>query len=79
MKTHIGKWGNSLALRIPKGLADEAGLKEGGRVEVSLDQGRLVIKPSPKTYSLEELTAGITEENLHPETTWGEAEGKEVW
>ena len=79
METQVGKWGNSLALRIPKGLADEAGLKEGGRVEVSLDQGRLVIKPSPHTYSLEELTAGITEENLHQETTCGEAEGKEVW
>ena len=79
METQVGKWGNSLALRIPKGLADEAGLKEGGRVEVSLDQGRLVIKPSPKTYSLEELTAGITEDNLHQEIAWGEAEGKEVW
>ncbi len=79
METQVGKWGNSLALRIPKGLADEAGLKEGGKVEVSLDQGRLVIKPTPTSYSLEELTAGITEENLHQETFWGEAQGKEVW
>ena len=39
METQVGKWGNSLALRIPKGLADEAGLKDGGKVEVSLDQG----------------------------------------
>lgn len=79
METQIGKWGNSLALRIPKGLADEAGLKEGGKVEVSYAEGQLVIKPSTKVYSLEELTAGITEDNLHRETAWGRAEGREVW
>ena len=79
METQIGKWGNSLALRIPKGLADEVGLKEGGKVEVSLDEGRLVIKPSSKIYSLEELTRGITAENLHQETSWGKPEGNEAW
>ena len=79
METQIGKWGNSLALRIPKGLADEVGLKEGGKVEVSLDEGRLVIKPSSKVYSLDELTRGITEENLHQVTSWGKPEGNETW
>ena len=79
METQIGKWGNSLALRIPKGLADEVGLKEGGKVEVALDEGRLVIKPSSKIYSLDELTRGITKENLHQETYWGKPEGNETW
>ena len=79
METQIGKWGNSLALRIPKGLADEAGLKEGGKVEMTLNEGRLVIKPSSRIYSLDELTRGITEENLHQVTSWGKPEGNETW
>ncbi len=45
MKTRIQKWGNSLALRIPKSFAEEAGLREDAAVELSLAEGRLVVQP----------------------------------
>ncbi len=80
MKTKVQRWGNSLALRIPKNLAQEAGLDSETLVELSLDEGRLVVTPVPvKTFTLEELLAGITDENRHGEVDWGPSVGKEVW
>ena len=48
-------------------------------VEISLANGGLLLRPPPKVYSLEELVAGITPENLHEETDWGPAVGRESW
>ena len=61
MQTHIARWGNSLALRIPRSLADRLGLGEGGAVELSVEPGRLVVRPGPRR--LEALLAGITARN----------------
>lgn len=80
MKTRIQKWGNSLAVRIPKAFAVEIGLSAETSVEVSLQEGKLVIEPAPaEEFTLEQLVAGITEENRHAETDWGPAVGNEVW
>jgi antitoxin MazE len=80
MNTQIGKWGNSLAVRIPGAYAKDLDLKEGSEVDVSLVKGALVVRPpSGRTYSLAELVAAITPENLHGETDWGEAVGRESW
>jgi antitoxin MazE len=66
VKTRIQKWGNSLALRIPKSLANDAGLAEDAPVELSVMQGRLIIDPaSPEPPSLGELIRGIKRTNLH--------------
>ena len=62
MRTHVACWGNSLALRIPRRLANEMGLVEGLHVELTVADGRLVVQPRPPT--LEALLAGITTENL---------------
>ena len=80
METTIKKWGNSLALRIPKSLAQEAGLHYELSVELSLVDGKLVIAPieHPKP-DLETMLAQITEDTLHSEVTFGPAVGKEVW
>lgn len=80
MKARIQKWGNSLAIRIPKTFADEIGIEEESEVEFSLENGRLVIVPTrqPK-YTLDELLEGINETNLHGETDFGPSVGKEVW
>jgi antitoxin MazE len=64
MQTHIARWGNSLALRIPKPVADRLGLGEGGVVELSVDDGQLVVRPRPAEPRLDELLAAITAENL---------------
>jgi len=80
MRTQIQKWGNSLALRIPKSFATESHIEEGSLVDMSIIEGRLIIEPiSEPTYTLEELLAGITKENLHAEVDTGSPTGKEAW
>ncbi|MDD5605029.1 MAG: AbrB/MazE/SpoVT family DNA-binding domain-containing protein [Dehalococcoidales bacterium] len=80
MKTHIQKWGNSLALRIPKSFAIDAGLQKNTSVELSLSDGRLIIAPVKKPeIKLEQLLANITEDNLYCETYTRITEGKETW
>ena len=80
MRTRIQKWGNSLALRIPKSFATEVGLQRETVVEVSLANGKLVITPvaQPK-LSLRQLLAKVTKENLHHEVDTGTAIGNETW
>jgi antitoxin MazE len=80
MKTRVQKWGNSLALRIPKSFAEEAGLRADAPVELSLVEGRLVVQPiTPPLLTLDELLRGITDENLPGEWSTGPAVGREVW
>jgi antitoxin MazE len=67
MKNSIQKWGNSLAVRIPKSFAEELGWGENAPVEMSLDAGALIIKPDhERTWDLGALLAGVTGENVHP-------------
>ena len=80
METVIKKWGNSLALRIPKPLADEVGLAEDSAVDLLLEEGKLVIVPAvAPRYTLESLLADVTVENLHDEVDTGVAVGGEAW
>jgi antitoxin MazE len=80
MKTRVQKWGNSLALRIPKSFAIEVGLKPESHVEVSLVGGKLVIVPVVKPEAtLKQLLAQVTEDNLHHEVDTGPAVGSEAW
>jgi antitoxin MazE len=80
MKTRVQKWGNSLALRIPKPFATEIGLERNSPVEISLVDGQLVIVPAVEpAWTLEQLLAQITEDNLHGEIETGPAVGQEVW
>jgi antitoxin MazE len=80
METVIKKWGNSLALRIPKPLADEVGLEEDSAVDLFLEEGKLVIVPAmAPRYTLESLLAEVTVENLHDEVDTGVAVGVEAW
>lgn len=80
MKTRVQKWGNSLALRIPKALALEVGLERNSLVELSLMDEKLVIAPVVESaLSLEYLMAQVTEQNLHREVDTGPAMGGELW
>jgi len=80
MKTQVQKWGNSLALRIPKSFAAESNIEEGSAVSVSLVEGKIVVElVSEPTYTLDDLLAGVTKQNVHAETDTGIPVGKEVW
>jgi antitoxin MazE len=78
MQTRVQRWGNSLALRIPKAFADDLGLADDGKVELTLADGKLVVSPtsSPK---LADLLASISAKNLHDAQDWSGPVGKEVW
>lgn len=83
MKVEFQKWGNSLALRVPKAFAEEIGAAPGKQAEMTADGGVLVVKLKEprgrRRYSLEKLINGITEENRHPEIDWGPSVGNEAW
>ncbi len=80
MKSRVQKWGNSLAVRIPKSFAVEAGLCANGAVELSLVNGSLIVQPvTPQPPSLDELLRGITDNNMPTEWDTGPAVGKEGW
>jgi antitoxin MazE len=80
MESMVAKWGNSLAVRIPQGLAKEISIQEGTEIYMSVEDGNIIIKPARrKRYSLEELVGGITPENRHDELDWGEPVGNEFW
>jgi antitoxin MazE len=79
MKTRIKIWGHNLALRIPKLLAEEVGLEENSKVELSVHEGKLVIEAqTAPRYQLDELLAAVNEENLPAEVETGPALGREA-
>ena len=80
MRARIQKWGNSLALRILKSFATEAGIDQDAVVDVSLVDGKILVQPLPRRRrTLEELVAGITEQNRHGEIDTGPSVGNEAW
>jgi antitoxin MazE len=80
METRVQKWGNSLALRIPKPLAIQIGLKPNSPVELSLRGTELVIVPVvPPNLKLNDLLDQVTAHNLHGEVDTGPSVGGEVW
>ncbi len=80
MLTRVQKWGNSLALRIPKSFATEIGLNQNSSVEISFVDGKIIIMPVVKRkLTLDQLLAQVTDENIHAEVNTGSAVGREVW
>lgn len=80
MTTVVTKWGNSLAIRIPRGLAEQVQLKEGTDVALSISGDSIVITPQKrKKYTLDELLEGMTPDKFHSEIDSGVAMGNEVW
>jgi antitoxin MazE len=78
------KWGNSLAVRIPKALADAVKASEGRRAEIKVEGGTLVVRPIVKPgrkphYTLDELLRGMTRDNVPQEVDWGSSRGNEAW
>jgi antitoxin MazE len=79
-ETHVAKWGNSLAVRIPQAIVTEARLAEGDRLSFDLGgDGSIVLRSRRRKYSLDQLVAAIRPGNRHRETDWGPPKGKETW
>lgn len=80
MQTRVQKWGNSLAVRIPRPFADEIGIADNSEVDLSLDKGMLVVRPVQRIrYDLIDLLAKVSKSNLHPEVDTGPSVGNESW
>jgi len=79
MNAHFSKWGNSIALRIPNGLAKALQVTEGSPAELHVKDGSLIVTPVDVVvkYDINELIAAITPENLHGETDTGDPVGTE--
>jgi len=78
MTVAIKKWGNSLALRIPKDIAQTLHIENNSTLELSIKDGALVIEPQNKTL-LESLVSRIDADNLHHIVDTGKAVGNEEW
>jgi len=80
MKSKVQKWGNSLAVRIPKPFADETGLGPSASIQMMVDEGAIVIRrDSEIRWTLASLLAGVTDDNIHGEWETGAPEGREAW
>lgn len=82
MTTRIQRWGNSLAIRIPKAFADEMDVAEGSVVDITVREGTLVVAPmrrSPERLDIEELVREIPADYVAEVIDWGPPVGKEVW
>jgi antitoxin MazE len=79
MRAKAQKWGNSLAVRIPKAIADQVGVVEEDELEIEAEAGVIRLRRARRDPSLEELLQGVSAENLHDETDFGRAEGRESW
>jgi antitoxin MazE len=80
MNTHVQRWGNSLAVRIPKAFAEEAGLQPNDEIEIVVRDGQIILTPrKSKSYTLDELLEGFTPDQRPDEWDLGPQVGNELW
>ncbi len=79
LRLTIQKWGNSLALRLPKALAKDLGLEAGSAVEVRSDGNEITIRRAAVKCALEDMVLQISESNRHSEIEVKPVRGKEAW
>lgn len=79
MASKLQKWGNSLALRIPKTYAEALKLDEGACVKIKIVKDKLIIsKKKKQDIKLNDLLSGITDKNLHKEVVYTKPSEKEI-
>ena len=80
MHVRVQKWGNSLAVRIPKPLAEDAEVREGTVLNLAVSEGKVVATPVKKRKSsLKQMLAKVIRKNLHAEVDFGASVGREIW
>lgn len=79
MLTRMQKWGNSYAVRLPKAVVQETGIREGEELQVEVVNRNIRLRrPSKREYSLDEMVARIRPSNLHAEVDFGTPRGREA-
>jgi antitoxin MazE len=80
MRTRVQRWGNSLGLRIPKAFAAEVSIDAGSSVELSIEDGDLIVRPLQRSkYDIDALVGQIVPSNVHEPVDWGGSVGREAW
>ncbi len=80
MNARIQKWGNSLAVKIPRAVAADTHLTSGSVVNLAVRHGKVIVEPVRSTrFQLDELLKGVAKKNVHPSVDTGPAMGREVW
>ncbi len=80
MKAKVARWGNSLALRLPKQLTNSYHISEGSDVEIVEEAQGLLVKPlSGRHFHLEDLLKGVSKKNIHTEIETEGPQGREIW
>ncbi len=80
MEAKVMKWGNSLALRIPRSVAAEAGVEYGTSVDLEVEDGAMVVRAKREaTVSLDQLLRKVKKTNVHREVGTGRRRGREAW
>jgi antitoxin MazE len=80
MITKVQKWGNSLAVRIPRAIAEDTELSPGETVNLASHDGQIVIAAvRQRKFKLDELLKGVTSRNKHAEVVTGGPVGQEIW
>jgi antitoxin MazE len=80
MQTRLRKWGNSIAVRIPKGILEAVHMTENDRVEIVAEDDHIIIKRAvPDKKRLDIILEGYEGGYHAQETDWGRNEGSEVW
>lgn len=76
-ESHVSRWGTSLAVRIPKPIAEQWGIREGSTIEIVSEGDEVILRK--RTYDLTTMLSQINSDNLHPEQDPGPAVGREEW
>jgi antitoxin MazE len=80
MTAVVAKWGNSLAIRIPKAISEQASITEGTSIDITVEGNSIIVTPRKrKKYTLDELLEGMTPDKFHPEFETGNVVGNEHW
>jgi antitoxin MazE len=80
MRSQLTRWGNSVAVRVPKRVLEDAKLAEGDTLELVVTKpGVISLRATEKKPTLKSLVSAITPENRHRETDWGGPIGNELW
>jgi antitoxin MazE len=78
VRVTVSKWGNSLGIRIPRGVAQDAQIAEGTELDVRVEDGRVVLE-ALAAPNLDQMLARVTSENLHGELMSDSSVGREAW
>ena len=78
MRTNLARWGNSLAVRLPRDVTEELHLTEGTPVEIEIKSGAVTLRPARPRYRLEDLLRGVTPRAMRDAWSWGRDRGREA-